>query len=163
MREIVVSDTNIFIDLFDVGMLEKFCKLPCAIHTTDLVAAEISSKGLKEAMEHLFAEGAITKKSFTPTEIEAINSLRRRNLSFTDCSVLYYAKTCGLELLTGDGRLRKTAEEMGVEVMGVIGVMDELLSTGLIERNAYVASLKRLLEINPRIPKKPVFERLGED
>lgn len=27
--EIVISDTNIFIDLWNIGLLERFCELPC--------------------------------------------------------------------------------------------------------------------------------------
>jgi len=33
--EIVISDTNIFIDLWNIGLLKRFCELPLSIHTTD--------------------------------------------------------------------------------------------------------------------------------
>ena len=29
--EIVISDTNIFIDLWNIGLLERFCELPLSI------------------------------------------------------------------------------------------------------------------------------------
>lgn len=35
--EIVISDTNIFIDLWNIGLLERFCELPLSIHTTDFI------------------------------------------------------------------------------------------------------------------------------
>ena len=35
MKKIVVNDTNVFIDLFNVGLLEGFFSLPWEIHTTD--------------------------------------------------------------------------------------------------------------------------------
>lgn len=37
MEIIVVSDTNIFIDLIEVGLLDKFFSLPWEIHTTDMI------------------------------------------------------------------------------------------------------------------------------
>ena len=30
--EIVISDTNIFIDLWNIGLLERFCELPLVYH-----------------------------------------------------------------------------------------------------------------------------------
>lgn len=35
MEKIVVSDTNIFIDLISVNLLDGFFSLPWEIHTTD--------------------------------------------------------------------------------------------------------------------------------
>ena len=37
--EIVISDTNIFIDLWNIGLLERFCELPLSIHTTDFIVS----------------------------------------------------------------------------------------------------------------------------
>ena len=38
---LVISDTNIFLDLMSVSLLEKFFQLPCDIETTDFVIDEI--------------------------------------------------------------------------------------------------------------------------
>ncbi len=37
MEKIVVSDTNIFIDLISVNLLDGFFSLPWEIHTTDMI------------------------------------------------------------------------------------------------------------------------------
>ena len=39
--EIIVSDTNIFIDLHSCGLLDSFFKLPYNVHTTDFVMSEL--------------------------------------------------------------------------------------------------------------------------
>lgn len=39
MTDIVVSDTNIFIDLMSVGLLDLVCNLPLQIHTVDYVVS----------------------------------------------------------------------------------------------------------------------------
>ena len=41
MEKIVVSDTNIFIDLISVNLLDGFFSLPWEIHTTDMIMKEL--------------------------------------------------------------------------------------------------------------------------
>lgn len=45
MEVIVVSDTNVFIDLISVGLHELFLSLPMEVHTTDMVIYEVKRKG----------------------------------------------------------------------------------------------------------------------
>ncbi len=40
MEKVVVSDTNIFIDLISVNLLDGFFGLPWEIHTTDMIMKE---------------------------------------------------------------------------------------------------------------------------
>lgn len=47
--EIVISDTNIFIDLWNIGLLKRFCELPLSIHTTDFIIGELKTQGVKDA------------------------------------------------------------------------------------------------------------------
>lgn len=42
MGTIVVNDTNIFIDLISVDLLDEFFSLPIDIHTTDFVINELT-------------------------------------------------------------------------------------------------------------------------
>lgn len=39
--EIVVNDTNIFIDFYSIGLLEEFFELPITVHTVDFVINEL--------------------------------------------------------------------------------------------------------------------------
>ncbi len=41
METVVVSDTNIFIDLISVDLLDEFFRLPFEIHTTDFIIHEL--------------------------------------------------------------------------------------------------------------------------
>ncbi len=40
--EIVINDTNIFLDLYDIGLLDDFFQLPIRVHTVDFVINEIT-------------------------------------------------------------------------------------------------------------------------
>ena len=41
MEKIVVNDTNIFIDMFNVDLLEEFFSIPWEVHTTRFVMLEL--------------------------------------------------------------------------------------------------------------------------
>ena len=43
--QIVVNDTNLFIDLIQSGLIDLFFQLPLAVHTTDFVVSEIEDPG----------------------------------------------------------------------------------------------------------------------
>lgn len=70
--EIIVNDTNIFIDLHSIGLLECFCQLPYEIRTVDFVMAEISNPQQYAEIERLANEGKILVASFTPEELSEI-------------------------------------------------------------------------------------------
>lgn len=158
--EIVISDTNIFIDLWNIGLLEHFCELPLSIHTTDFIIGELKTQGVKIAVARLQQEGKIIVKTFKSYEYSEIMSLQDKNLSFQDCTVLYYALNGDYKLLTGDRNLRKVAERHGLQVSGIIYVIDELLHHGILSEEEYVAKLKALLESNHRLPAKEIMKRL---
>ena len=68
-----------------------------------------------------------------------------------------------MELLTGDGPLRKAAQAEGVQVMGTIGVLDQLYEGELIEKQEYAHCLEELLHHNGgkvRLPEKELKSRI---
>ncbi|MCF0220637.1 MAG: hypothetical protein HUK14_12730, partial [Muribaculaceae bacterium] len=137
MKKIVVNDTNVFIDLLDVGLLDKFFALPWEIHTTDFVMLELLREGQKVAVETFAKAGVLHIARFEYEEFIEINNLRKRieattNVSLTDCSVWYYAKQNGYTILTGDRKLRSAASNEGLEVRGIIYVFDALVESKTI-------------------------------
>lgn len=166
MEKIVVNDTNVFIDLLDVGLLDKFFLLPWEIHTTDFVMLELHREGQKETVEAYKHAGKLNIAEFDFDELLAINSLHKRfkentNVSLTDCSVWYYAKQNNYTLLTGDRKLRNSAVNEGVEVRGIIHVFDELVETGTISCDVAAEKLALLKEMNPRLPQTEIEKRLN--
>lgn len=62
--KIIVNDTNIFIDLHSVGLLEELCRLPYDIHTVDFVVAEIEDAEQREIFDKLVDENRIIVDGF---------------------------------------------------------------------------------------------------
>lgn len=161
--DIIVNDTNIFIDLHSIGLLECFCKLPYEIRTVDFVMAEISNPRQYEDMERLVTEGKICVESFTPEEIAEIveeYSNVSGNLSIPDCSVCYYARKYDVTLLTGDRQLRRYAEAGKLTVKGILFVFDELVQHSIITPCIAACKLKEMYSINIRLPKSEIQRRI---
>ena len=166
MKKIVVNDTNVFIDLYEVGLLEEFFSLPWEVHTTDFVMLELQREGQHETVAKYKADKRLVVPVFEAKEMSEIGNLyqqnmNRTNLSLTDCSVWYYAKVNNYILLTGDRKLRTTSVLDGVEVHGVIYVFDALVEFNMISRQVAVEKLQQLYIINSRLPKEEIDKRIN--
>lgn len=100
MKKIVVNDTNVFIDLHDVGLLEQFFLLPWEVHTTDFVMLELLNEGQKDTVAAYEHNGSLHVATFEFDEISKIDNLQKAiadktNLSLTHrllCMVLCQAE-----------------------------------------------------------------------
>jgi predicted nucleic acid-binding protein len=74
---------------------------------------------------------------------------QHRRLKLNDCFALTLAEDIkGSLLLTGDGLLRRIAESNGIEVRGVLWVIDELEAHGIVPRRRLYDALRLLHEDN---------------
>ena len=161
--EIIVNDTNIFIDLHSIGLLEALCELPYDVRTVDFVIAEITDHNQAEALSALTTEGKIRIESFDAEELGEIISEHSSvpgNISIPDCSVCYYARKHSATLLTGDRQLRRYAETSNVSVRGVLFIFDELVANNVIPSQQAATKLRELLAINVRLPKAEIDKRI---
>jgi predicted nucleic acid-binding protein len=163
MNIIVVSDTNVFIDLISIGLQEQFFQLPMEIHTTDMVVFEVKRRGQSDIMKDLIKRCCIKVKTHTPEEMLPFfqSEHKRYNLSPADYSVLTYSKNNSYVLLTGDGNLRKVALSEGVEVHGTIYVVAEMVEHHILTELQGAMKLEMLLGNNQRLPKS-IINRLIE-
>lgn len=162
--KILVNDTNIFIDIHSVGLLEEMCLLPYEIHTVDFVVAEIADADQRKIFDELVARGGIFIDGFTADEVIEIveeHSSVSGNLSIPDCSVCYFARKHNVPMLTGDRRLRRYAEEQSIEVHGILFIFDELVRHDIISTSMAADRLEELLAINARLPKAEIRDRIN--
>jgi len=163
--EIIINDANIFFDLFDADLLNALFKLPCEIHTVDLVLNEIKRENQQAAIKAFIESKQLKVKSYPATliqELFAFNLKMGGNLSFTDSTVLYYAlETENCRLLTGDRQLRNRAESQGVKVSGIIYVFDKLVELDIITPAQAIDKITQLMSKNPRLPHTIIAERIA--
>ena len=163
--EVVVNDTNIFIDLYTIGLLEEFFNLPISVHTVDFVMNEITNQEQLNAINNYIDNNRLTVHSFNAKELIEVIELHNSvsgNLSITDCAVWYCAQRNNYTLLTGDRQLRDRASESKVIVKGVIYIFDLLVEHNLITAGVASEKIQELMMYNPRLPKSIIRERIAE-
>lgn len=162
-EKIVISDTNILLDLLSLNMLDDFFSLPCDISTTDFVIDEIVQQAQQKIIDSFIKSKKLDVVQFSPSEFSNITNLfvmNPNNASLTDCSVWYYAKQTNGRLLTGDGKLRKAAENDNVKVSGILYIFDNLIEYGILSEKDAADLLENLMKINMRLPKDECEKRI---
>ena len=166
MERLVVSDTNILIDLVKLGILVDFFFLPWEIHTTDFVMDELTDSAQNEAVMHFYKRGRLIVGSLSEEDIAAVferSSQPACRLSPTDLSVLHYAsKIDGCSILTGDKLLRETAEKEGTEVHGILFVFDALVDQKMLPETLAADLLEKLYSFNKHLPSGEVEKRINK-
>jgi predicted nucleic acid-binding protein len=161
--KIVISDTNIFIDLLNTALLEDFLKLKIEVHTTDFVLVELYAEQVKILEKKIEDEQLIIDKA-NEDDLDEIIKLQseKTSLSINDISVYYFAKKQKAMILTGDRSFRKYAEENEIEVKGILWIFDELLNNELLSKKVLAGKLRTLMKTNKRLPRDEVISRLGK-
>lgn len=161
---VVVNDTNIFIDLYSVCLLNDFFKLPIQIHTVDFVINEITDKSQKQALQPFINNKQLFVKTHSSEELQQIDAFKsscKGNVSVTDCAVWQYALINKYVLLTGDRQLFNSASKSGVSVCGILFIINKLVENNIITKLDAAEKLELLYQINKRLPKREVEEMIG--
>lgn len=160
---IIITDTNVFIDLIQSGMLEYFFQLDYEFCTTDLVVEEVKVDEQKQQLENYREQGKLRVLSLDSTEIrDAIQLPTEYSLKgITDRSVLLKAIQLRAFVLSGDGNLRKECLQRGLEVRGSIWVIREIWEKGLADRYELIAALDQM-QVNTRLPKQALEDLKNE-
>lgn len=155
MERIVVSDTNIFIDLVELGILADLFYLPWQIHTTDFVMDELTDATQFDAVNSYCERGRLTVGMLTPEEVGKIFQMSSSpgcKISPADFSVILYAQKANLNILTGDKQLRTYAEKEGIEVHGILFIFETLVEHSILPPALATELLQKLKELNKRTP-----------
>ncbi|MDO8366223.1 MAG: hypothetical protein Q7T20_05455 [Saprospiraceae bacterium] len=125
---IIITDTNVFIDLIQSGALRHFFQLNFEICTTDLVVEEVKVPEQQRQLEIYHASGHLKIIALESGEIrDAVQLPTRWELKgIVDRTVLLKAIHLQCMVLSGDGNLRKECEHRRLEVHGSIWVIREI-------------------------------------
>ena len=161
----ISSDSNVWIDFDIIKHLELPFALPCVFLMSSIAfRMELRRPGLVETLVKL----GLQEVSLTEEEITLASELVKKYTkpSLYDCMALAIAKVRNITLLTGDGPLRKAAAIEGVQVVGTIGILDQLKEEQYISQDTYqecIASLLAHCDKGVRLPKDELIKRLVED
>lgn len=161
--EYISSDTNVWLDFEVINRLALPFKLP---YTYLMYIEAIEDELLSPP--NIGTE--LIKKGLVPTELtvdefymaEKFNA-KYAKPSIYDCIALAIAKERNTILLTGDGPLRKAASAEDVQVIGTIGVLDQLLERKCIDEAEFRYCISELMKHNGkevRLPDKELRKRV---
>jgi hypothetical protein len=160
MLKVAVTDANIFIDLIILELIAHLFQLELQIHTTREVYDQLNGDQ-KQKLQHFCDSEQLLVYNFDTHEIAELQSLDfPRGLEPADRSVFYYARKLNSIVLSGDNKLRKFCESMGLKVYGIIWLFDQLVELELLQKTIAVVKLEKLLGYNDRLLIEEIMKRL---
>lgn len=146
-----MTDANILITLFDVNGVSVLAQI-APTEVLDVVLGECehdSQPGLREAVE---AAGIDIVPSDT-TWVSPARQMMDGKLSLPDALCLFYAKSQGKVLLSGDRPLRNRCEVEGIEYRGAIWVVREVYNRRLLSPEELCRWIKIWPLMERRLPR----------
>ncbi|MBF6035911.1 type II toxin-antitoxin system VapC family toxin [Pseudomonas sp. P155] len=158
MSLIFISDTNIWIDFRNAGLLEQMLRLPFTLCCTDFVMQELADFPHQELLDR-----GLNVESFDESGVIRLFELKveHNNSSLADVSCYLLAQETGRPLLTGDGKLRRQAQRDGLEVHGALWLLDLMVEHHVIEKPDAADALTHMLEHGARLPTGECETRLS--
>lgn len=158
MSLIYISDTNIWIDFRNAGLLEQMFRLPFTLCCTDFVLYELEDF----PHEELLAQGLLVE-SFDAGGVQELLTLKIKhgNSSMADVSCYFLACSTGRPLLTGDGKLRRQAQKDGLQVRGALWLLDLMVEHHAITPAVAAQALENMLWQGARLPGAECETRLS--
>jgi len=158
MSLIYISDTNIWIDFRNAGLLEQMFRLPFTLCCTDFVLHELEDFPHGELLAH-----GLIVESFEGPEVARLFSLKvaHNNSSLADVSCYLIAQQTGRPLLTGDGKLRRQAHKDGLQVHGALWLLDLMVDHQVVGLQQAADALEDMLLRGARLPSGECEARLS--
>ena len=128
-----VLDASVLIDMISFDLLEAWFSLEHEHVTTTLVWHEVNRKTQKIRLQEYVKNGSLTIEPVRAemlTEIVKLQAALKSSISLEDSSVLHLSTSKQTMLLSSDKVLRRCAEDLGIEVHGLLWIMDLLVSRG---------------------------------
>lgn len=163
--ELIVNDTNILIDLVEMGLIGYCREMEIEFHTTKVVIAELIVHEQKMTINKLIDEGILIVDEFKGSEVMQFALLYadyslKSNLTPPDCSVMMLAEKLNCRLLTSDQKLKHHAEERNIKVNGLLWLTDKMVDDMIVDSISMIDHLQKWLEINNRAPHKHIMDRI---
>ncbi len=149
LPSVLVTDTNIWIDLENGKILAEVFRLPYQFFTTDFSVEEF----IQPRWATLKDLGLQTH-GLEPDFVLELIRLRQihRQLSAIDLAALLLARALDASLVTGDRRLNELAKAQGLPVHGVLWILDEMMIHHVLTADQAAIALRQMLNQGARLP-----------
>jgi hypothetical protein len=157
LQSVLVTDTNIWIDIENGGILVEVFQLPYQFLIPDFAIPEL----IRPRWETLEVLGLRTGELHAEQVVELFQ-LRQsyKSLSMTDLAAFLLAKMLNTTLVTGDWRLSELAITSGISVHGALWLLDEMVHFKVLTPGHAASALKRMLILGARLPAEECGDRI---
>jgi len=147
--QLLISDSNILIDMEVSGLTEKMFDLPYTFAIPDILYYE----ELEEDHSNLLEYGILVLElsSETVKDMEVMVPKYPR-ASRNDLFALALAKQESCPLVTGDNALRKACEKEEIDLLGTIWIMNQLVYHDVIDKDMAQKAYIKMKENKRRLP-----------
>jgi hypothetical protein len=149
LPSVLVTDTNIWIDLDNGKILAAVFHLPYQFFTTDFAVEEFIHP--RWATLHELGLQTCDLGPDNVLELVRLKQIHRR-LSTIDLAALLLAGTLNACLVTGDRGLNELARLQGIHVHGVLWILDEMVIHHILPANQAAIALRKMLNQGARLP-----------
>ncbi len=157
----IVIDTSCMIDLGKAALLDAALTLPYSFVIPDIL---FENEWLYPSNKNFLCSSKLDVRELPGPDVERAATYfnRHRALKINDCFLLAMAESLkGSILLTGDRALRTIAASNGIEVHGILWVIDALQSQEIVPLRELYDALQ-LFHDDPRVflPTHEILQRI---
>jgi hypothetical protein len=157
LPSLLVTDTNIWIDLNNGGILIEVFHLPYKLISPDFAMTEL----IRPAWRSLQKLG-LEFRELEPRLVSELSQLQGiyPHLSLIDLASYLLARELNATLLSGDFHLQQLATQNGITTHGIFWVLDEMVRLELLPPKTAGEALHKIVERGARLPAEECKKRL---
>lgn len=148
MLRIAVTDACIFIDLYDLGLVNAFFQLELEIHTTTSVYFELYPEQQQILKAYQSTDKLVVHNLIEEDFLQIQSEPYPKSLSETDKSVLHVANRLDACVLSSDKTVRNCAKNKDIEYHGMIWIFDKMVEAKLLSKKQAALKLEELVATN---------------
>ena len=141
--QILISDSNIFIDMEVAHLTNKMFKLPYSFATPDILYYEELEEEHQNLLDMDLIILSLSSETIKYTESIVV---KYPKASRNDLFALALAKQECCPLLTGDSALRKAGVQEEIQIFGTIWIIDELIKYDIITKDEAMEETLKILK-----------------
>lgn len=155
--QVAITDANIFIDLYELELLQSFFQLPYEIHTTIFVLEELEEECC------LIVQNESTILNVSDEYIDEFDSFDlNKGFSFPDKSILYLAFKFKMLIFSGEKKMKSWCTSKDLESHGILFILQEFIDKNILTQEEVKLKLHELMEFNQWLPTEICLELLDK-
>lgn len=146
--KLVITDACIFIDLYNLDLVNLFFELAIDVHTTSAVIYELYGDQHQVLKAYQSVQRLTVHNLQEADFIEIYNTAYPRALSEADKSVLHIAAKIDACVLSSDKAVRNCAKNKNIDYHGMLWIFDRLVELQLLAPKQAALKLQQLVSSN---------------